>query len=94
MLNGKQYDPDQLTLSTLFLKEDIELRKIVDTVCILLFIFIFRVKEKKCANSNKSHLFFPSPEMFKKPLLLKCGPRSDCSYRSSLFWVQAVCFYT
>ena len=35
--------------------------------------------------------------------LLKClrsfygkqrGPRSDCSYRSSLFWVQAVCFYT
>ena len=34
--------------------------------------------------------------------LLKCfwslyakqyGPRSDCSYRSSLFWVQAVCFY-
>ena len=35
--------------------------------------------------------------------LLKClrslyckqfGPRSDCSYRSSLFWVLAVCFYT
>ena len=35
--------------------------------------------------------------------LLKClrslygkrsGPRSDCSYRSSLFWVHAVCFYT
>ena len=24
----------------------------------------------------------------------QCGPRSDCSYRSSLFWVQAVCFYT
>ena len=23
-----------------------------------------------------------------------CGPRSDCSYRSSLFWVYAVCFYT
>ena len=23
-----------------------------------------------------------------------CGPRSDCSYRSSLFWVHAVCFYT
>ena len=23
-----------------------------------------------------------------------CGPRSDCSYRSSLFWVLAVCFYT
>ena len=35
--------------------------------------------------------------------LLKClrslydkqsGTRSDCSYRSSLFWVYAVCFYT
>ena len=24
----------------------------------------------------------------------QCGPRSDCSYRSSLFWVLAVCFYT
>ena len=23
-----------------------------------------------------------------------CDPRSDCSYRSSLFWVHAVCFYT
>ena len=35
--------------------------------------------------------------------LLKClrslyskqgGPRSDCSYRGSLFWVHTVCFYT
>ena len=24
----------------------------------------------------------------------QCGPRSDRSYRSSLFWVRAVCFYT
>ena len=24
----------------------------------------------------------------------QCGPRSDFSNRSSLFWVQAVCFYT
>ena len=24
----------------------------------------------------------------------QCGPRSDCSYRSSLFWVHAVFFYT
>ena len=24
----------------------------------------------------------------------QCWPRSDCSYRSSLFWVHAVCFYT
>ena len=23
----------------------------------------------------------------------QCGPRSDCSYRSSLFWVHAVCFF-
>ena len=23
-----------------------------------------------------------------------CEPRSDCSYRSSLFWVHAVCFFT
>ena len=24
----------------------------------------------------------------------QCGPRSDCSYRSSLIWVLPVCFYT
>ena len=24
----------------------------------------------------------------------QCGPRSDCSYMISLFWVRAVCFYT
>ena len=24
----------------------------------------------------------------------QCGPRSDCSYRSSLFWVHGVSFYT
>ena len=24
----------------------------------------------------------------------QCKPRSDCSYRSCLFWVHAVCFYT
>ena len=24
----------------------------------------------------------------------QCGPRSDCSYRSSLFWIHTVCFYT
>ena len=24
----------------------------------------------------------------------QCGPRTDCSYSSSLFWVHAVCFYT
>ena len=24
----------------------------------------------------------------------QCGPRTDCSYRSSLFWVHAVRFYT
>ena len=24
----------------------------------------------------------------------QCGPRSDCSNRSSLFWVHPVCFYT
>ena len=24
----------------------------------------------------------------------QCGPRSDCVYRSSLFWVHAACFYT
>ena len=24
----------------------------------------------------------------------QCGPRSNCSYRSSLFWVQALCFHT
>ena len=24
----------------------------------------------------------------------QCGPRSDCSYMSSLFWAHSVCFYT
>ena len=24
----------------------------------------------------------------------QCGPRSDCSYRSSLFWIHTVCSYT
>ena len=24
----------------------------------------------------------------------QCEPRSDCSYRSRLFWVHTVCFYT
>ena len=24
----------------------------------------------------------------------QCGPRSDCSYRSRLFWVHTVCFYS
>ena len=24
----------------------------------------------------------------------QCGPRSDCFYRSSLFWIHNVCFYT
>ena len=24
----------------------------------------------------------------------QCGPRSDFTYRSSLFWVRTVCFYT
>ena len=44
-------------------------------------------------NRNKSRLPFSSAEMFKKLLWQKCGPRSDCSYRSSLFWIHAVCFY-
>ena len=39
-------------------------------------------------------LLFSSAEMFKNPLGQQWGPRSDCSYRSSLFWVHAVCFYT
>ena len=24
----------------------------------------------------------------------QCGPKSDCSYRSSMIWVHPVCFYT
>ena len=24
----------------------------------------------------------------------QCGSRSDCSYRSSLYWINTVCFYT
>ena len=35
-----------------------------------------------------SHLLKCLRSLYGKP----CGPRSDCSYSSSLFWVHAVCF--
>ena len=44
--------------------------------------------------SQQSRLLFSSAETFKNLYGKQCGPRSDCSYRSSLFWVHAVCFYT
>ena len=37
-----------------------------------------------------SHL----PECLRSLYGKQCGPRSDCSYRSSLFWIHAVCFNT
>ena len=33
-------------------------------------------------------------ECFRSLYGKQCGARSDCSYRSSLFWVHTVCFYT
>ena len=30
---------------------------------------------------------------FKNHLCKRCGPRSDCSFRSSLIWVRTVCRY-
>ena len=40
-----------------------------------------------------SHLLFSSAKMLRSLYGKPCGPRSDCSYRSSLFWVHTVCFY-
>ena len=30
---------------------------------------------------------------FKSYFCKQCGPRSDCSFRSSLIWVHTVCWY-
>ena len=46
------------------------------------------------ANRNKSPLLSRLLKCFRSLYGKQCGPRSDCSYRSSLFWVYAVCFYT
>ena len=45
------------------------------------------------ANRNKIRLLFSSAEIFKSLYGKQGGPRSDCSYRGSLFLVHAVCFY-
>ena len=53
----------------------------------------------KCTKCNKSCLLFSSLKCLRSLYGKQCGPRSDCSYtdcsyKSSLFWVRAVCFYT
>ena len=56
-----------------------------------------RVLTLRCAaNRNKSRLIFSSAEMFKKPLWQTVWTqiRLLLSYRSSLFLVHAVCFFT
>ena len=47
-----------------------------------------------CANHNKSRLLSRLLKCFRSLYGKQSEPRSDCSYRSSLFWVHAVCFYT
>ena len=63
------------------------------------FPIIFSWKKIKCLTLNApittkvvcfSHLLKCSRSLYGK----QCEPRSDCSYRSSLFWVHAVCSYT
>ena len=44
--------------------------------------------------SNKSRLLSRLLKYLRSIYGKQCGPRSDCSYKSSLFWVHAVCFYT
>ena len=34
-----------------------------------------------------------SASYFKSHFCKQCGPRSDCSFRSSLIWVHTVCLY-
>ena len=68
-------------------------------------LFSWELKKKRVRNLQKI-LTLNAPIITKVvclPLWLKClrslygkqcGPRPDCSYRSSLFWVHVVCFYT
>ena len=44
--------------------------------------------------ATKVVCYFHPLKCFRSLYGKQCGPRSDCSYRSSLFWVHAVCFYT
>ena len=61
------------------------------TVIFLWFLIIFTLNAPVASKVFCfSHLLKCSRSLYGN----KCGPRSDCSYRSSLFWVHAVCFYT
>ena len=43
--------------------------------------------------STKGVCFSPLLKCLRCLYSKQCGPRLDCSHRSSLFWVNAVCFY-
>ena len=44
--------------------------------------------------TTKVVCFSRLPKCFRNIYGKQSGPRLDCSFRSSLFWVNAVCFYT
>ena len=44
--------------------------------------------------TTKVVCFSRLPKCFRSLFSKQCGSRPDCSYRSRLFWVHAVCFYT
>ena len=45
-------------------------------------------------NHNKNCLLLSSAEIFRSFFNKQCRPRSDCSCRSSLIWVNTVCSFT
>ena len=45
------------------------------------------------AKHNNCRLLCFLPVTFESHCCKQCGPSSDCSYRSSLIWVQTVCLY-
>ena len=61
---------------------------------LLLVLLISEIIIPESANRNKSRLLFSSAESLRSLYGKQCGPRSDCSCRSSLFWVHTVRFYT
>ena len=56
--------------------------------------FSFRSLTLNAPIATKVVCFSPLLKCLRSLYGKQCEPRSDCSYRSSLYWVHAVCFYT
>ena len=56
------------------------------------FIFFLHIPRKQ-GLTLKASSALSSAGYFKSHCCKRCGPRSDCSFRSSLIWVHTVCLY-